>query len=118
MDTDDMWFQKDSATCHTEQTTMDILLERFESMVICRCKRIEGLKHARFIENDYLGLVNKPTASFITTTLMSRMTTFSPADLLKLDMIFRSRCIQEFWYRNIHIYNRCISNFNRQQTFL
>lgn len=36
MDVDDMWFQQDGATCHTADATMDILHERFESMVISR----------------------------------------------------------------------------------
>jgi len=36
MDTDNMWFQQDGATCHTPHATMDILHERFESMVISR----------------------------------------------------------------------------------
>jgi len=34
MDTDNMWFQQDGATCHTPHATMDILHERFEGMVI------------------------------------------------------------------------------------
>ena len=36
MDTDNMWFQQDGATCHTPHATMDILHERFEGMVISR----------------------------------------------------------------------------------
>ncbi|CAI6370846.1 unnamed protein product [Macrosiphum euphorbiae] len=36
MDTEDMWFQQDGATCHTARATMDILRERFEGMVISR----------------------------------------------------------------------------------
>lgn len=36
MDTDDMWFQQDGATCHTAHATMDILHERFPDMVISR----------------------------------------------------------------------------------
>jgi len=36
MDTDNMWFQQDGATCHISHVTMDILHERFESMVISR----------------------------------------------------------------------------------
>jgi len=35
MDTDNMWFQQDGATCHTH-ATMDILHERFEGMIISR----------------------------------------------------------------------------------
>lgn len=33
---DDMWFQQDGDTCYTPSTTMDILHERFEGMVISR----------------------------------------------------------------------------------
>ena len=36
MDTDNMWFQQDGATCHTPHATMDILHKRFEGMVISR----------------------------------------------------------------------------------
>jgi len=36
MDTDNMWFQQDDATCHTPHATMNILHERFEGMVISR----------------------------------------------------------------------------------
>jgi len=36
MDTDNIWFQQDGATCHTPHATMDILHERFEGMVISR----------------------------------------------------------------------------------
>jgi len=36
MDTDNMWFQQDGATCHTPHTTKDILHKRFEGMVILR----------------------------------------------------------------------------------
>ncbi|XP_012057463.1 PREDICTED: uncharacterized protein LOC105620583 [Atta cephalotes] len=36
MDTDNMWFQQDSATCHTPHATVDILHERFEGMIISR----------------------------------------------------------------------------------
>jgi len=36
MDTDNMWFQQDGATCHTPHATMDILHERFEDIVISR----------------------------------------------------------------------------------
>jgi len=33
MDTDNMWFQQDGATCHIPHATMDILHERFEGIV-------------------------------------------------------------------------------------
>jgi len=36
MDTDNMWFQQDGATCHIPHATMNILHERFEGMVISR----------------------------------------------------------------------------------
>lgn len=36
MDVDYMRFQQDGAMCHTVGTTLDILHERFESMVLCR----------------------------------------------------------------------------------
>lgn len=36
MDVDDMWFQRDGATCHTADATMNILHERFEGIVISR----------------------------------------------------------------------------------
>jgi len=36
MDTNNMWFQQDGATCHTPHATMDILHERFEDIVISR----------------------------------------------------------------------------------
>lgn len=36
MDTNNMWFQQDGATCHTAEDTLDILHNRFEGMVISR----------------------------------------------------------------------------------
>jgi len=36
MNTDNMWFQQDGATCHTPHATMDILNERFKGMIISR----------------------------------------------------------------------------------
>ena len=36
MDTDNMWFQQVGATCYTPHAMMDILHERFDSMVISR----------------------------------------------------------------------------------
>ena len=36
MDTDNMWFQQDGATCHTSHATMDILHERFEGYLARR----------------------------------------------------------------------------------
>ncbi|KAG8266468.1 hypothetical protein J6590_071782 [Homalodisca vitripennis] len=36
MDVNDMWFHQDGATCHTAKDSMNILHERFGSMVISR----------------------------------------------------------------------------------
>lgn len=36
MDTDDMWFQQDGATCHTARATLDLLHQRFGDRVISR----------------------------------------------------------------------------------
>lgn len=36
LDTNDIWFQQDGATCHTAHATLDILHEQFEGMVISR----------------------------------------------------------------------------------
>lgn len=36
IDTEDMWFEQDGATCHTEHAAMDILRDRFEDIVILR----------------------------------------------------------------------------------
>ena len=38
MDLDDMWFQKDGATCHTANETMTLLREKFNGRVMSwRC---------------------------------------------------------------------------------
>lgn len=34
MDTNDMWFHRDGATCHLAHATLHILPDRFEDMVL------------------------------------------------------------------------------------
>ena len=42
MDTEDLWFQQDGATCHTALATMTLIHQRFEGRVISRGGNVDG----------------------------------------------------------------------------